>query len=94
MTMVEAADINLLTAPVSSGSATTATAQQELWRQCSRTVLEDTGTMSARTVWGASDDAQEKRAFSEPSGGSRHRLRCVKSATWFKKQFLHFFFKP
>jgi hypothetical protein len=63
MTMVEAAGINQLTAPASSGPATTATAQQELWRQCSRTVFESNGTISIRAVSGASDNAQEKRAF-------------------------------
>jgi hypothetical protein len=63
MTMVEAASINQLTAPASSGSATTAIAQQELWRQCSRTVFESNGTISIRAVSGASDNAQEKRAF-------------------------------
>ena len=63
MTMVEAADIDQLTAPVSSGSATTATAQQELWRQCSRTVFESNGTVSVRAASGPSDNAQEKRAF-------------------------------
>jgi hypothetical protein len=55
--------INQLTAPVSSGPATTATAQQELWRQCSRTVLESEGTISVHTVSGPSDDPQERRAF-------------------------------
>ena len=63
MTMVEAAGINQLTAPVSSGSATTATAQQELWRQCSRTVFESNGTISIRAASGATDNVQEKRAF-------------------------------
>jgi hypothetical protein len=63
MNMVEAAGINQLTAPASSGSANTATAQQELWRQCSRTVFESNGTISIRAVSGASDNAQEKRAF-------------------------------
>jgi hypothetical protein len=63
LTMVEAADINQLTAPVSRGAATTATAQQELWRQCSRTVLENEGTINVRTVSGDSNDAQEGRAF-------------------------------
>jgi hypothetical protein len=63
LTMVEAADINQLTAPVSSGSATTATAQQELWRQCTRTVLENEGTIRVRGGSGDSNDAQEGRAF-------------------------------
>jgi hypothetical protein len=63
MTMVEAAGINQLTAPASNGSATTATDQQELWRQCSRTVFENNGTIKIRAVPGASDNAQEKRAF-------------------------------
>lgn len=63
MTIVEAAVINQLTAPASSGPATTATAQQELWRQCSQTVFESNGTISIRAVSGASDNAQEKCAF-------------------------------
>jgi hypothetical protein len=63
MTMVEAAGINQLTAPALNGSATTATAQQELWRQCSWTVFERNGKISISAVSGNAGNAPEKRAF-------------------------------
>ena len=64
MTMVEAADINQMTAQDSSGSASSPIAQQELWRQCSRIVRENNGKISVSTVSGVAASSQERRAFS------------------------------
>ncbi|MBV9643184.1 MAG: hypothetical protein JO334_06395 [Verrucomicrobia bacterium] len=63
MTTVEAADFNRLTAQDSSSSPSSPIAQQELWRQCSRIVLENNGEISVTTVSGAAVSSQEKRAF-------------------------------
>ena len=62
--MVEAGDINQLLAQSSSGSPTTPTAQQQLWRLCSRIVLERNGTIIVCTASGGAADAQEELAFS------------------------------
>jgi hypothetical protein len=61
MTMVQAADINQMTAQGATGNA--AIAQQQLWRQCSRIVYEANGTITVTTGSGAKASAQENRAF-------------------------------
>jgi hypothetical protein len=63
MTTVEAADISEMTTPSTGGPATTATAQQELWRQCSRIVSENEGTITVSTASGTQASSQEQRAF-------------------------------
>lgn len=63
MTTVEAADINQMTAQDNPLFANSPTAQQELWRQCSRIVLEDNGKITISTASGAAAGSQEQRAF-------------------------------
>ncbi len=62
MTMVEAADINEMTAQ-DSRPANNPIAQQQLWRQCSRIVLENNGTITVSSASGAPASSQEKSAF-------------------------------
>jgi len=38
-------------------------ARQQLWRQCSRTVIEDNGKITVSTAAGAAAGSQEQRAF-------------------------------
>lgn len=64
MTMVEAANINQLTAQGSSSSASSPIAQQELWRQCSQIVRENNGKISVSTASGVAASSRERRAFS------------------------------
>ena len=62
MSMVEAADINEMTAQ-DSRPANNPIAQQQLWRQCSRIVLENNGTITVSSASGAPASSQEKSAF-------------------------------
>lgn len=62
MTMVEAADINQMTAQ-DTLPANSPIGQQELWRQCSRIVYENNGKITVRTASGAAASSLEKRAF-------------------------------
>jgi hypothetical protein len=63
MTTVEAADINQMTAQDTQLPANSPIAQQQLWRQCSRTVIEDNGKITVSTASGAAAGSQEQRAF-------------------------------
>ena len=62
MSVVEAADITEMTAQ-DSRPANNPIAQQQLWRQCSRIVLENNGTITVSTASGAPASSQEKSAF-------------------------------
>jgi len=62
MSVVEAADITQMTAQ-DSGPANNPIAQQQLWRQCSRIVLENQGKITVTTASGTPANAQEKKAF-------------------------------
>jgi hypothetical protein len=63
MTVVEAANIKQMTAQDMALSANNPIAQQQLWRQCSRIVFENNGTITISTASGAAAGSQEKRAF-------------------------------
>ena len=62
MSMVEAVDINQMTAQ-DSRPANNPIAQQQLWRQCSRIVLENNGTITVNTGSGTPASPQEEKAF-------------------------------
>ena len=62
MTMVQAADITRMTAQ-DTLPANNPIAQQELWRQCSRIVLENNGKITVRTASGSPASSEEKSAF-------------------------------
>ena len=63
MSTVEAADINQMVAPALNGPASAAVAEQQLWRKCTHTVLENEGKISVRTASGAAASSQETEAF-------------------------------
>jgi hypothetical protein len=64
MSTFQATDVNQMTTPAFNTPSTTPTAQQQLWRQCNRIVLENQGRITATTSLGAECSSQEKRAFS------------------------------
>jgi hypothetical protein len=63
MTMVEAADINQMTAQNMLLPANNPIAQQQLWRQCSRIVFENNGKITISTACGTAAGSQENPAF-------------------------------
>ena len=62
MTVVQAADITRMTAQ-DSLPANNPIAQQELWRQCSRVILENKGKITVSTASGAPASSTENSAF-------------------------------
>ncbi|MBV8224116.1 MAG: hypothetical protein JO232_02875 [Verrucomicrobia bacterium] len=62
MTMVQAADITRMTAQ-DTLPANNPSAQQELWRQCSRIVYEQNGEITVNTGSGVAASSKEKSAF-------------------------------
>ena len=64
MNTFQAADVTQMTTPALNTPATTSAAQQQLWRQCNRIVVENHGRITATTSLGAECSPQEKRAFS------------------------------
>jgi hypothetical protein len=63
MTMVEAADINQMTAQDAVLPVNNPIAQQQLCRQCSRIVFENKGKITISTASGAAAGSQESPAF-------------------------------
>jgi hypothetical protein len=64
MDMVEAAGIDQLTAQPSAFTPASASAQQQLWRQCNRKVLESGGVVYLYDSGGGRITGQETEAFS------------------------------
>ena len=64
MNTFQATDVTQMTTPALNMPATTPAAQQQLWRQCNRIVVENHGRITATTSLGAECSSQEKRAFS------------------------------
>jgi hypothetical protein len=64
MNTFQATDVTQMTTPALNTPATSPTAQQQLWRQCNRIVVENHGRITATTSLGAECSSQEKRAFS------------------------------
>jgi hypothetical protein len=63
MNTFEATDVTQMTKPALNTPPATPTAQQQLWRQCSRIVVEKLGRITATTSSGGECSPQEKRAF-------------------------------
>jgi hypothetical protein len=63
MNTFEATDVTQMTKPALNTPPTTPTAQQQLWRQCNRIVVEKLGKITANTSSGGECSPQEKRAF-------------------------------
>jgi hypothetical protein len=64
MNTFEAAKVTQMTAAALNTAPTTPAAQQQLWRQCNRFVVEKRGRITATTSSGGKCSPQEKRAFS------------------------------
>ena len=64
MNTFEAAKVTQMTAAALNTAPTTPAAQQQLWRQCNRFVVEKRGRITATTSSGGECSPQEKRAFS------------------------------
>ena len=63
MHMTQAADVNQMIAPAVNTPAKTPLAQQQLWRQCNRIVMEDFGKISATGPDGSQCNSQEQQAY-------------------------------
>jgi hypothetical protein len=63
MHMMQAADVNQMVAPAVNTAANTPLAQQQLWRQCNRIVMEDSGKISATAPDGSQCNSQEQQAY-------------------------------
>jgi hypothetical protein len=63
MNTFEATDFNQMITPALTTPPSTPAAQQQLWRQCDRIIIENIGQITATTASGAQCTPQEKRAF-------------------------------
>ena len=76
MNTFEAADVTQMTMPALTSPPTTPAAQQQLWRQCNRIIMENIGQITATTSTGAQCTPQEKACFLYLLLAAQSRWRC------------------